>query len=199
MTQSLKITPESNRACLSCGLFLNQLPLKDNKAHADIFWVGLSAVKLEQGSTEGPLAKSTRTGELISKIERTCPDEVFYKTNMVKCLPLKENDKIRYPSKSEMQDCYPNLELELEILKPQIVFLLGKQVSEFVLAQFGLKIQGLSSEMDYGTFHIDNTLFVPIHHPSYILVYRRKKIQKYIDALSSMIAKEFRVKSKTTC
>tara|TARA_A100000171_G_scaffold35638_3_gene34217 strand:- start:14040 stop:14570 length:531 start_codon:yes stop_codon:yes gene_type:complete len=166
---------------------LNQLPIKENKASADVFWVGLSAVKLDEKVHNLPLSQSTKSGGLIFDIEMDCrKDLVFYKTNAVKCLPLKST-KIRYPSRSEMQDCYPNLELEIEVLSPKIVFLLGKQVSDFILSQHGKKISGLSKEFIYEPIEIGQTLYVPVHHPSYILVYKRKKIDQYIRAISNLI------------
>jgi DNA polymerase len=191
LTPSLKINPSQSRACLTCGLFLNQLPIKENKASADVFWVGLSAVKLDKEDPSIPLSKATKTGSLIHDIEKECQEDlVFYKTNAVKCLPLKSS-KIRYPSRLEMQECYPNLELELEVLSPRIVFLLGKQVSDFILSQHGIKIPGLNTEFSYEPISIGETLYVPIHHPSYILVYKRKKVSEYISAISKLINRSF--------
>ena len=72
-----------------------------------------------------PLSPFTKTGTLISQIEEPFRNDIpFYKTNVVKCLPLM-NDKIRYPLKHEMEKCYPNLVDEIAILNPSVIFLLG--------------------------------------------------------------------------
>ena len=56
-----------------------------------------------------------------------------YKTNLVKCLPLTEQQKLRYPSKKEMDKCFDNLVSEINAMSPKIVFLLGEKV--FLLSQ----------------------------------------------------------------
>lgn len=135
-----------------------------------------------------PLSPNTKSGALIEEIEKPFRESIsFYKTNVVKCLPLYEN-KIRYPLKHEMEKCYPNLEDEINILKPSIVFLLGKQVSDFVLNKKNVNSYQLNENFVYNAFRINNRLFVPIHHPSFILVYRRKLINKYIEGVSELFS-----------
>jgi len=127
-TLSRTSSPGTCNICKSCGLYLNQLPVLDNKKTANIFWVGLSAVQFNEEEEKRPLSSNTRSGALIEEIERPFTNEIsFYKTNIVKCLPLKEN-KIRYPLEHEMEKCFPNFEIELAEQNPSIVFLLGKQV-----------------------------------------------------------------------
>ncbi len=89
-----------------------------------------------------------------------------------------------------MKDCYPNLELELEVLNPKIVFLLGKQVSDFVLSQNGFRVANFDPDFDYLPQLIGDTVFIPIHHPSYILVYKRKWVDKYVRSICRLISKE---------
>ena len=183
-----QINPTKSRQCRSCKLYLNQFPLSDIKNKADVFWVGLSAVQVnDDDEYQIPLSPSTRSGKLIGDIENTCNNDVtFLKTNLVKCLPLNEK-KIRYPEKLEMDKCYPNLTNELEVYNPKIVFLLGRQVAAFVLKKYGFTLKGFGLNFEYQSFEEDNTLFIPVHHPSYILVYKRKFIQEYIYAISSII------------
>ena len=183
-----KIEPHKSNHCKACGLYLNQLPLSDNKRHADVFWVGLSAVQINDDLEKSiPLSPSTRSGKLIYDIEKKCSDTTsFYKTNLVKCLPLNEH-KIRYPELLEMEKCFPNLISELSLLKPKVVFLLGKQVSTFVLKKFNLQSQKYDADYRYKSYTIDGTSFIPIHHPSFILVYRRKMVNTYIDSICSII------------
>jgi len=95
------------------------------------------------------------------------------------------NDKIRYPLKHEMEKCYPNLVDEIEMLNPSVIFLLGKQVSQFVLGKQGYNSFSLDDNLNYHSFNIDGIIYVPVHHPSFILVYRRKLIDKYMSAVST--------------
>lgn len=180
------ITLNHRKKCTACGLHLHQLPCYDTTENPDIFWVGLSAILFGEGDVKMPLAPLTRSGSLIKDIELPLKrDFVFYKTNLVKCVPLK-GGKIRYPLEMEMEKCFPNLEYELDAYKPAIVFLLGKQVSSFVMKKIGKVVTNLSEDFEYEYFKFGKTIFVPIHHPSYILVYKRKKIGIYIEKIQNL-------------
>lgn len=173
--------------CKSCNLCKNQAPLIDSKREGDVFWVGLSSVKIKDNLfQEKPLSPKTNTGKLIAEIENNISSLNFYKTNIVKCLPLR-NGKIRYPSQEEMSVCYKNLQYELTELKPKVVFMLGKQVSDFITLKLGDTKEFLGNNFEYKPYKMGTITFVPIHHPSYILIYKRKKIKHYIKAISTMI------------
>lgn len=154
--------------------------------NSHIFWVGLSAVQFDEGIKQLPLSPITRSGALIDSIESSLRDHIsFYKTNIVKCLPLKDG-KIRYPLEHEMEKCFPNFQFELDVLNPSVVFLLGKQVATFVMKKMGIKEVSLSENFKYNPIEINGTFFVPIHHPSYILVYKRKLLNFYIKNIQSI-------------
>lgn len=150
-----------------------------------MFWVGLSSVLITESDKRSPLSPYTKSGALLNKIEAAFINDIsFYKTNLVKCLPLS-HDKIRYPSKMEMEKCYPNLADELDTLKPKIIFLLGKQVAKFVLDKNAIKTFTFDDSFNYESFIINDICYVPVHHPSYILVYRSKLVESYITGITS--------------
>jgi DNA polymerase len=169
--------------CSKCALCNNQLPLLDNNIiKADILWVGLSAKKVENVSSSIPLESNTKTGKIIEKIET---DKFsFYKTNLVKCLPLNEKGKLRYPTNNEMESCFDNLVLEIEAIKPKIVFLLGAKVAKFTLKELNKR----------GIFR--NIRFIQIYHPSYIAVYKRKEEDSYIKKIQKIINEVEIIKTK---
>ncbi|HMJ47817.1 MAG TPA: uracil-DNA glycosylase family protein [Ferruginibacter sp.] len=188
---SLDLIPKINcksNTCKACGLYLNQLPVFDKAKKSNIFWVGLSAVLFDDGIEKQPLSPATRSGNLITQIEQGfMKNNSFYKTNLIKCVPLKDN-KIRYPFEHEMEKCFPNFEVELKLLKPSVVFLLGKQVATFVLKKLSISEFALDENFNYSAFTINNIQFIPIHHPSYILVYKRKFIPQYMDAIQALFS-----------
>lgn len=174
--------------CKNCDLCNNQAPLLDHlKEKTDVMWVGLSAVKVQDVETETPLSDTTRSGNLIKEIEGESEMTSFYKSNIVKCLPLKETGKIRYPSKKEMESCYFNLKMEIELLKPNVIFLLGKQVASFLAHKFDFNPITFGDDFQYKKFDIDGISVIPIHHPSYILIYKRKKVDLYKQRISTII------------
>ena len=173
--------------CSNCDLCHNQKPLLDFHFKGTVFWVGLSAVKVSNVNEDAPLSINTNSGHLINAIEQSFIDVEFYKTNLVKCLPLKEG-KIRYPSKKEMESCYSNLRLEIQTLRPQLIFLLGRQVASFVAEVNKYdKISKFNDDFDYQPFNIGQTVFIPVHHPSYILVFKRKRVEDYIKQITRII------------
>lgn len=171
--------------CKNCNLCNNQRPLLDHNRKADVFWIGLSAVKVSNCEEEKPLSERTNTGKLISTIEKECDNISYYKTNLVKCLPL-EKDKIRYPNKNEMRSCYENLKKEIQSKKPKIVFLLGKLVADFVLNKEKSLKPTLDENFEYMHYDIDGVKYVPVHHPSYMLVYKRKKVDNYVKNIKNL-------------
>jgi uracil-DNA glycosylase family 4 len=181
------IIPQQNKMCKSCGLYLNQLPATDKKTQSDVFWVGLSAVAFTNEEERVPLSPTTRSGALLVEIERGFSDSItFFKTNLVKCLPLKEN-KIRYPISKEMENCFPNLNAEIEQFKPKVIFLLGKQVATFVLSKFNITHFHLDEDFEYKGYKVGEVTYIPIHHPSYVLIYKRKNLIKYIGEIRSVV------------
>lgn len=88
-----------------------------------------------------------------------------------------------------MEKCYPNLESETSELNPQVIFLLGKQVATFVLSKLGVSDFSLDENFKYKGFTIKGITYVPVHHPSFVLVYKRKQMSKYINQIRAIVKK----------
>lgn len=171
--------------CQKCGLYLNQKPLLDTEKECQVFWVGLSAKKV-LSDTEGPLSPETNTGALIKQIEDGCEEISTYKTNLVKCLPLTEQHKLRYPNQKEISCCITHLISEINAMSPKIVFLLGEKVYFAVGKYFGIKFEKWD-EFNFSHIKIGDTYYVPIQHPSYICIYKRKQINEYVNSVRKII------------
>lgn len=171
--------------CQKCSLCYNQRPLLENEKKCQIFWVGLSAKRV-LSDIEGPLSPDTNTGMLIQKIEEMCNDVVTYKTNLVKCLPLTEQQKLRYPNSREINCCIGHLLDEINVMSPKIVFLLGEKVYSSVGKQLKIKFEKWE-DFEYCYKEHKGIYYVPIHHPSYVYVYKRKKVDEYIKSVERMI------------
>ena len=175
--------------CSICDFYLKQKMLYNKKClKTDIMWVGLSAKLFNQVGCVPPLDLSTNTGKIIKKIEDINPNLLYYKSNLVKYAPINSDGKLRYPTKEEMDFCFPCLYQEINTINPKLVFLLGDKVSNFVLKKFGFMIK---KDFMYRIFVYENMKFVPIYHPSYIWIYKRKEESKYIHTVYSVIAECF--------
>jgi DNA polymerase len=153
--------------------------------NATVMWVGLSAKKMPTDKYFTPLHIGTNTGKLVAEIENGCPEINFHKTNLVNFPPLDSKGKLRYPTIEECMSCYPTLQTEIETINPCVVILLGIKTAKFVFEQLGLQMPKLFYK--YQSFEHNNRWFIPIHHPSYIMVYRRKKKSKYVQAVRTVI------------
>ncbi len=157
LDQNLRLISTKN--CQACGLYRNQLPLFDKIQHAQVFWVGLSAVPTQGCHGSQPLSPETKSGALIEEIEKPLSSQVtFYKTNLVKCLPLNSG-RIRYPNQGEMKKCSSKLDMELRALNPSLVFLLGKQVASFVFKRYLNKEAELDKTFNYQP-HLYNGMYL---------------------------------------
>jgi DNA polymerase len=184
LDQNLRLISTKN--CQACGLYRNQLPLFDDIQYAQVFWVGLSAVQIMGCHKGQPLSPETKSGALIEEIEKPLTNQLaFYKTNLVKCLPLN-NGSIRYPKQGEMKKCSSKFDMELRALNPSLVFLLGKQVASFVFKRYLNKEAELDKTFNYQPHLYNGMYFVPVHHPSYMLIYKRKYMNDYIYGIRSL-------------
>lgn len=153
----------------------------DKCTNCQVLWVGLSAKKATCDD-ETPLSKSTNSGAIIHRIEESLDGVSTYKTNLVKCLPLDDRQKLRYPNRQEIDDCFCNLEEEISTLAPKIVFLLGEKVYSSVGKRYRLSFNRING-FNYQYVKRDGVYYVPVHHPSYIHVYKRKLVDTYIQSL----------------
>ena len=162
--------------CNKCDISCNQKPLVENMKKSDIMFLGISA-KMKETEDEMPLSENTNSGKLIKMIEERLLEEnnniSCYRSNMVKCVPLNEEGKIRYPDNLEIENCIENLEYELNIVKPKVVVFLGRLVEKYLKKKI--------IELGYNV--------ITIYHPSYVYVYRKKEIEKYVEESSKNILK----------
>jgi DNA polymerase len=99
---------------------------------------------------------------------------------------LDEAGKLRNPNKNEIELCLPNLNSEVDELSPLIIFLLGGKVIDAVSRHYSLSFEKWN-EFDYVVTEYKSMFFVPVHHPSYIHVYKRKRIDEYVSGLDRVI------------
>ena len=172
---------ESIRCCEKCGLCKNQRPILDDAATCSVFWIGLSAKAISFPS-EPPLSDATNSGMMVSMAESQLNGLKGYRTNLVKCLPLDKQGKLRYPSTSEIDHCFCNLISELESFSPIIAFMLGSKVTRSIEKHLSIECKKWDG-FDYHCTYHEGTYYVPIHHPSYVYVYKRKHLKEYITGI----------------
>lgn len=174
--------------CNKCNIRKNQIPLLDKIEKADILWVGLSAKKI-LSDDEIPLSEQTNSGKIIKMAEDCIKKEIndisFRKTNLVKCLPLDGNQKLRYPNSKEIANCINFLDDEIQNSSAKIVFLLGDKVGKSVEKHLNISFE----KNGYEPIQINHNgvCYFSIFHPSYIWVYKKKEIDDYIEGIKNAV------------
>lgn len=177
---------EKIKQCRKCELYKNQNPLLDEeKKEVGSMFLGVSAVKIKEKMIKKPLGKDTRSGKVIYEIEELAQINI-YKSNIVKCLPLDKNNKVRNPSKLEMKCCYENFTNEIKIKKISKVVLLGKDVSSFILDK-KIEFPKLKEGFNYECFEKDGIKYLAVHHPSYMLRKRKDMQDRYKEIIADFI------------
>jgi DNA polymerase len=149
-----------------------------------LLWVGISMQK----DSEIPLDKKFASGKLIQAAIDELPQFNHHRANLVNFAPLDKNGKLRYPTKKEISESIEYLLAQIEEVRPQIILALGGLVVQSFSEMLDMKM-ALPKDFEYqvvsGEFSV-----MPIHHPSYILIYKRKKMEDYINGIVKTIQED---------
>ena len=112
-----------------------------------------------------------------------------YKTNLVKCPPVDENGKLRYPNQAEIDCCFKNLFAEIAEVKPKVVILLGRKVCSAVEKKLNIKLKRWRGFEYFATEHNGHG----IRQYSIRLTYtytKRKRAEKYVEKVAEAIGED---------
>lgn len=139
-------------------LFVGEAPGEEEDERGSPF-VGKSGSLLNEGLRKAGISR----------------DETFI-TNVVCCRPPGN----RNPSEEETQACSKYLKEQMEILKPELVVVLGKVAAETLLGR-EVKITKENGKLD---FLDDGTVVLMVLHPAYVLRNQVEEVKKaFFDAL----------------
>lgn len=177
-TYSINSLNKEYSTCKKCPLFLKReeysysiTPGRGNKNNPKIFILG-EAPGINERDTgivfhpEAPAGKDLLKVMTAAGIDQ---DKDCYITNSILCwTPPKEDDKVQNgkPADESMSACNSRLKMELAILKPKVILLLGSYAYK---AFFGRFIKGmLSANIGWIPTIGDFSVFLT-YHPSYIV------------------------------
>jgi len=160
--QALDKIADEIRVCEKCNLCkgrINAVP-GDGSYDAKILFIGEGPGKAEdlQGK---PFVGAA--GKLLNKLLESIGlkrEDVFI-TNVVKCRPPENRD----PLPEEVDDCWPYLDAQVNLIKPDIIVTLGRHSMERFLP--GLKISEAHGQAKtiQGKFSEQQIIF-PMYHPA---------------------------------
>ena len=86
------------------------------------------------------------------------------------------------------QCCFKNLLAEIAEVKPKVVILLGEKVCSAVEKKLNIKLKRWRG-FEYFAIEYNGIWYLPVQHPSYIYVYKRKEAEKYVEKVAEAIGK----------
>lgn len=180
-------------SCRNCDLYRVQLPMIDDAQEADIIVMGLSAKK-KRFVSEIPLDRSTHSGKLVSAMEDIAHKYKcgVYRTNLVKCVPLDENGRLRYPTSLEIKCCFSNFLIEQAAIQPRIVILLGKTVQQVFEKKMKFKI-GNAKNCCFPYVAAGGCYYVASYHPAYVMRSKNRRdtyLQNFENLLREITLKD---------
>ncbi len=167
--------PELQQAMLNC----QACPLAQER-HSVVCGDGFPKARLmfigegpgEEEDKQG-IAFVGRAGQLLSNMIKAMgfdrnsntPENAVFIANIVKCRPPGN----RNPSEQEAAACLPFLQRQIELVKPQVIVLLGAVALHFLLNKTGIsKCRG--TWLDYQGIPV-----MPTFHPAYLLRFESQK------------------------
>lgn len=99
-----------------------------------------------------------------------------------------EAKTMTHPNQAEIDCCFKNLLAEIAEVKPKVVILLGEKVCSAVEKKLDIKLKRWRGFEYFATEH-NGIWYLPVQHPSYIYVYKRKEAEKYVEKIAEAIGK----------
>ena len=159
-------------ACRRCGLHAGrrQSVFADGNPQAALMFIGEGP-----GEDEDIQGKPFvgRAGQLLTKMIEAMHlgREAVYIANIVKCRPPGN----RTPAESEARACLPYLERQIDLVRPQVLVLLGATPLLYLLAKKGITAL-------HGTWcEYRGIPVMPTYHPAYLLRVPAKKREAWSD------------------
>jgi DNA polymerase len=167
MEQSLDTIAEEIRACRKCEISnsrLNAVPGQGNP-NARLMFVGEAPGADED---QKGIAFIGRAGKLLTDIITAMGltrDEVFI-GNILKCRPPGNRD----PKLDEIDNCWPYLKRQLEIIQPEVIVALGAHAARTLLdSKLAIgKLRGRFHEYRFSD-ELPPAKLMPTYHPAYLL------------------------------
>jgi len=130
LSNSIKVIKNQVISCTKCELCKtrkNAVPGKGN-SKADIVFIGEAPGRSEDKYGE-PFVGAAGKNLTLALEQAGISRKAVYITNIIKCRPPKN----RIPTKTEKKACQKYLDAELEIIKPEIICVLGNTAYQSIL------------------------------------------------------------------
>ena len=116
---------------------------------------------------------------------RGSPAAVKPESSSSTCLQVRKSCGF---NRGRFQCCFKNLLAEIAEVKPKVVILLGEKVCSAVEKKLNIKLKRWRG-FEYFAIEYNGIWYLPVQHPSYIYVYKRKEAEKYVEKVAEAIGR----------
>lgn len=170
------------KSCEDCDICNGIKSITKGNSNASVLIIG-EAVSEDQVEEDIKYVYpfENKSGELLNTVLESLnvnQDEIFY-INAVSCRPYKQvgNEIIkRTPSKIEVNNCFTFVNYAIDVVKPQVIILLGGIALNMFKKDSISKARG-------GWIDIKGIPAMPTYHPGYFIEIEGKKDSEIIDML----------------
>jgi uracil-DNA glycosylase family 4 len=100
--------------------------------------------------------------------------ETIFIANVIKCRPPQNRD----PLPSEIEQCTPYLQQQIDLIKPKLIVALGRYAAQFLLKTSDSLARMRKQKHRFGSA---NTKVIVTYHPAYLLRNPADKSKAYLD------------------
>jgi len=144
MEDSLEEIAREIRSCRKCNLWLtkkNYVP-GEGSENAGIMFIGEAPGKEEDEQGRPFVGNAGKFLTALIEKNLGLRREDVYITNILKCRPPNNRD----PDEEEVDACFPYLERQISVIKPEIIACLGRHSARTVFEHFGIPFTTISRE-----------------------------------------------------
>lgn len=184
-TEKIQLLADKVVHCKQCDLYKTRTHsvVGEGSLDADLFFIG-EAPGFNEDKQGRPFVG--RAGaildELLASIDLKRSD--IYIANILKCRPPKN----RNPTESEIRECTPFLERQLDLINPEVIIPMGSFSTEYIFDKFDLKFTKISEL--HGKVFTKNTLYntvhiLPMYHPA-VATYNPNKKNELLEDIKQV-------------
>lgn len=187
--RQLKKVKQEVLVCRKCPLYKDRIypVIGEGNHQAKIMFIA-----------EAPGFSESKTGHLFCGSSGKILDELLdsigikrqdvYITNLLKDRPPNNRD----PEMNEIEACYPYLKKQIEVIKPEVICLLGRYSMKFLMKKCGLEKEIQSISKIHGQVFQSRKLLkgvkiIPLYHPA---------VSAYNANMKNILMKDFQILKK---
>jgi len=148
----------------------------------NVFWIGISAQRDEEGAPLPPLATVTPSGRIVDEIIHRCREHRHTKLNAVDKVLVDELGKLRNPTRKELEEGLRSITNTMQQSTSALFIFLGG----LIRGHLSTRVLNRAFQ-EYVVYDLFETRTLFVQHPSYVRVYKYRNLEDYQSGVVRLI------------